>query len=463
MKNKLLMLLFSLLLLSAAACRQTPDGAQTKVNVVLVTLDTLRADHLGCYGYRPAHTPVLDAFASSGQVFENATTVSSNTLPSHAAILCGRHPRRIGVPRNGFEVPPGQRSLAVLFKENGYRTAAIVSCSVLDATSGLRRGFDTYDDSFDIEEMDQSQRRAPETVRRALAWLDKNAQAPFFLWVHLFDPHYPYTPPPPYDRLYFPEYSGKADGSIPFIFGIQGRHGFVKTPTRPEDYRRLTALYDGEIAFMDASLAPFFAYLDRAEVRKRTAVVVVADHGESLTEHDYFFDHGLDVYQPSMHVPLMTRIPKQKPGRRIATAVQTIDIFPTLLRQTGLSIPADTEGRDATPLLLGAEKKSGFVSFGEACQPHEVEVRGTNEWRNDRKAQFALLLPWKLIWTPYSDRIELYRLDSDPDEMHNVAAANPHMVSWLQKELQSWRRGSAAPAQRPNPANLDKIRSLGYL
>lgn len=462
MKKRSWPLLLSVLLLSAAGCRKPPAKVQGRPNIVLLTLDTLRADHLGGYGYAPARTPNLNAFAASAYVFLNATTVSNNTLPAHAAILCGRYPRRIGVPRNGFEVPPGQRSLAVLFKERGYRTAAFVSCSVLDATSGLRRGFDVYNDTFDTEEIDQAQRRAPETVRSALAWLEENADSPFFLWVHLFDPHYPYTPPPPYDRLFYPEYSGPADGSIPFIFGIQGRHGFARIPNRPDDLRRLIALYDGEIAFLDASLASFFAYLDRPELRKRTALTVVADHGESLTEHEYFFDHGLDVYQPSMQVPLMIRAPGQTAGRRIAAAVQSIDIFSTLLGQAGLAIPAGTEGRDLSALGNGPLRLPGPVSFGEACQPLEVEVPGAGQWRNDRKAQFALLFPWKLIETPYLKKTELYRLDSDPDEKHNIAAAHPQMAAWLLKELQQWRRGAVA-AQRPNPANLDKIRSLGYL
>lgn len=450
-------------MLLAAGCRQRPAAAPATMNVVLVTLDTLRADRLGCYGYAAARTPVLDAFASSALLFEQATTASNNTLPSHAAILCGRHPRRLGVPRNGFEVPPAQRGLAVLLAERGYDTAAFVSCSVLDATSGLRKGFAVYDDDFDIEEIDQAQRRAPATVQRALRWLNAPAAKPRFLWLHLFDPHYPYTPPPPYDRMFYPEYSGPADGSIRFIAGILGSHGFPKIRTGPDDYRRLAALYDGEIAFLDASLSPLFTYLNRPEARARTAVAVVADHGESLTEHGYFFDHGLDVYQPSMHVPLMVRAPGMTTGRRIATAVQTIDIFPTLLRLAGLDVPKATEGRDLSPLLRGKSQIPAVLAFGEACQPFEVETLDGRAWRNDSKAQFALAWPWKLVQVPYLGRNELYRLDSDGAESRDMAATHPQMLAWLSEQMQKWRRGAAVDAQRPNPANLDKIRSLGYL
>jgi arylsulfatase A-like enzyme len=447
------------------ACGRGPGPVKepARKNVVLVTLDTLRADRLGCYGYGPARTPILDDFASGAVVFTHATTVSNNTLPAHAAILCGRYPRRLGVPRNGFEVPPAQRSLAVLLAERGYRTAAFVSSSVLDATCGLRKGFGVYDDEFDIEEVDQAQRRAPETVRRALRWLEGADREPYFLWIHLFDPHYPYTPPPPYDRYFYPEYSGPADGSIRFIAGIQGRHGFPKVRSGPDDYRRLAALYDGEIAFLDASLAPLFAYLDRPEVRACTAVAVVGDHGESLTEHNYFFDHGLDVYQPSMHVPLMIRAPAATRGRRSAWAVQNLDLFPTLLRLIGLSVPDATDGRDLGGLLRGDAKLPAAVAFGEACQPFEVEAPDGRAWRNDGKAQFALSWPWKLIETPYLKRSELFRLDNDPAENRDNAASHPRLVAWLSEQLQNWRRGAAIHGERRNQANLDKIRSLGYL
>ena len=449
--------------LLAWACSPHPGKKPSVTNVVLVTLDTLRADRLGCYGYAPARTPMLDAFAAGAMLFEHATTASNNTLPAHAAILCGCYPRRLGVPRNGFEVPPSQRSLAVLLAEQGYRTAAFVSCSVLDATCGLRKGFAVYDDEFDIEEVDQAQRRAPGTVRRALQWLAGTGGKPFFLWVHLFDPHYPYTPPPPYDRYFYPDYSGPADGSIRFIAGIQGSHGFPKIRTGPDDYRRLAALYDGEIAFLDSSLAPLFAYLDRSEVRERTAVAVVADHGESLTEHGYFFDHGLDVYQPSMRVPLLIRPPGRARGRRIDAPARTIDIFPTLLRLAGLAVPDAVDGRDLSGPPRAGTPLPAAVAFGEACQPFEVEALDGRSWRNDNKAQFALAFPWKLIQTPYLNRSELFRLDADPAESRDIAAAHPQMAAWLQEQLQAWRSAAPGTRQRPNPANLDKIRSLGYL
>jgi arylsulfatase len=453
----------AVMMTTSVACRQQPATPPASPNIVLITLDTLRADRLGCYGYAPARTPVLDAFAASAWLFEQATTVSNNTLPSHAAILSGLHPRRLGVPRNGFEVPAAQRGLAVLLSERGYDTAAFVSCSVLDATSGLRKGFAVYDDEFDIEEVDQAQRRAPQTVQRALRWLARPDEKPRFLWLHCFDPHYPYTPPPPYDRLFYPEYSGPADGSIRFIAGIQGRHGFPKMRTGPDDYRRLAALYDGEIAFLDASLAPLFAYLDRPGVRERTVVVVVADHGESLTEHGYYFDHGLDVFQPSMRVPLMIRPAGRAPGQRIAEAAQTIDIFPTLLRLAGLDVPHTTEGRDLSPLRRGEGRRPAAIAFGEACQPFEAEAPDGRTWRNDDKAQFAMAYPWKRIDVPYLGTSELYRLDRDGMEADNVAAAHPKMFAFLGEQLRNWRRGAAVAAQRPNAENLDKIRSLGYL
>jgi arylsulfatase A-like enzyme len=192
-------------------------------------------------------------------------------------------------------------------------------------------------------------------------------------------------------------------------------------------------------------------------------VVVAADHGESLTEHGYYFDHGLDVFQPSMRVPLMIRPAGRTPGRRIAEAAQTIDIFPTLLRLAGLDVPKTTEGRDLSPLRRGEGRRPAAIAFGEACQPFEVEALDGRTWRNDDKAQFAMAFPWKRIEVPYLGKSELYRLDRDGAEAVNVASSHPRMFAFLGEQLRNWRRGAAVAAQRPNSENLDKIRSLGYL
>ncbi|MFH1746028.1 MAG: sulfatase [Planctomycetota bacterium] len=463
------------LVLFLSACRQSEQpgsaatakpGLEDKPNVVLITLDTLRADHLGCYGYGPARTPNIDRFAASAVRFELAVTVSNNTFPSHAAMLIGKHPQSFGVPRNGFKLPPGNATLATILKSQGYETAAFVSASVLESSMGLAPGFDVYDQAFDTREIDQVQRRASATTPAVMAWLKQRGAKPFFLWLHYFDPHYPYTPPAPYDDLFYPEYEGPADGSIEYLSGVAGVRGFPKHETSPEDFRRLVALYDGEIAFLDANLGPVFDLLAEEHHRQRTVVVVVADHGESLTEHDYYFDHGEFTYQPSMHVPLIIRplgYDAQKGSGVAAEQVETIDIFTTVLAQVGLPVPAGTEGRDLTPLCRGEAGWVRKLCFGEGCRPWGVERMNPGAWANLGKCQFALDFPWKLILTPYKRAAELYRLDLDPGELHNVAREEGDVTRRLAEEAERWRQRAIQAPGVQDPANMRKLRSLGYV
>lgn len=433
-------------------------------NVVLITLDTLRADHLGCYGYRAARTPNLDRFAASGVRFTMATTVSNNTLPSHAAMLIGKHPQSFGVPRNGFKLPEGQSTLATLLQARGYDTGAFISAVVLHSSSGLGRGFDTFDETFDTQELDQLQRRAATTTAAAAEWLKARTARPFFLWLHYFDPHYPYTPPEPYDRLFYPEYEGPADGSIEYICGVAGVKGFPKHETTEADLRKLIALYDGEIAYLDAALAPVFEILDEEHHRADTLVIVVADHGESLTEHDYYFDHGEYTYQPSMRVPLLIRPPVHDPRKGVSIvseSVSTIDIFPTVLAQIGLPIPEDTEGVDLTPLCRDTGDWVPQACFGEGCRPWSIEAQNPGAWANLGKHQFVLDYPWKLILTPYKKSVELYRLDSDPGELRNLATAHADVTARLIDELKRWRENAQSTGEQL-PDMQRKLRSLGY-
>jgi len=432
-------------------------------NIVLITIDTLRADHLGCYGYEPAKTPNIDAFAASATRFELVTTTSNNTLPSHAAILTGRYPHQLGIPRNGYKYLGDAPTLATILSRQGYDTAAFVSASALAAELGLDEDFDVYDGDFDTEEVDQEQRRAPETTRLALRWLQGRGADPFFLWVHYFDPHYPYTPPPPFDNLFYPEYEGAADGSIAFISGISGVKGFPKLETTPEDHRKLIALYDGEIAFLDEHLGELFAILDGEDRRADTLVVLVADHGESLVEHDYYFDHGELAYQPSMRVPLLIRLPGQESGLVVTDAVQTIDVVPTVLGRPGLAAPDSLDGRDLTTLCEGGADEEKPPSFGERSRPWVAEKLYPGQWLNTGKAHFGLAYPWKLIETPYLQRTELYNLAKDPGELDDVAAAHPKQTKRLVRKLLHWRRDAGVESYEIDPKNVESLRALGYI
>jgi arylsulfatase A-like enzyme len=435
-------------------------------NLVLITIDTLRADHLGCYGYADAQTPNIDRLAASSIRFALATTVTNNTLPSHAAILTGKYPQNLGIPRNGFKLVSGHETLATTLKRKGYDTAAFISASALSSRMGLDVGFDLYDESFDTKEIDQVQRRAPATTRRAVEWIEARGGSPFFAWVHYFDPHYPYTPPPPYDTLFYPEYDGAADGSIPYICGVAGVKGFPKLATTPDDLRKLIALYDGEIAFLDASLEPLFSILEREEHRSNTMVILTADHGESLVEHNYFFDHGGYAYQPSMHVPLIFRFPgtqRDESGRVVEEQVQTIDVFATALAGLGVDVPGEVDGRDLAPLLRAEEAPGQVASFGESCRPWAVEKRHPGKWPNLSKAQFVLRYPWKLILTPYLQRVDLYNLADDREETVNLADARPELAHRLTRELSAWRERGSSAAPEVDLENIERLRALGYV
>lgn len=432
-------------------------------NLVLITIDTLRADHLGAYGYKRAKTPNIDAFADTSVLFERALTVSNNTLPSHLAMLTGRYPQDIGVHRNGFRLPSKVPTIAAVLKKKGYDTAAFISAEALNSRLNIGKGFDVYDEKFNIREMDQVQRRAPDTVGPAMKWLDKRSDKPFFLWIHLFDPHYPYTPPPPYDTLYGNSYKGPADGSMEYLLTVWGR-GVPKAPVTAADKKRLIDLYDGEIAYLDSSIRPLLSFLNRSDIRKNTAVAFTADHGESLTEHNYLFDHGEFVYQPSIHIPLMIRFPEAMniSARRDSTPVQAHDIFATFLALAKTPLPEHTAGMN---LALIQKDKGAFhrrLLFAESCRPWHVERRGVKEYPNLLKAQTVTDWPFKLIFTPYQNKVELYNLENDPGELDNIARENSATTKKLMQALGKWRKRKFNTAVL-DPENMTRLKKLGYV
>lgn len=443
------------------------DPGEDRPNLVLITLDTTRADHLGCYGYARARTPNLDAFAASGVRFDHARTVANTTLPAHASILTGRHPQAINVPRNSFPLPEDVETLAQRLADEGYATAAFVSASALSSGLGLERGFEVYDEAFSIQEMDQQQRRAAATTTAARAWLAEHAEtrAPYFLWVHYFDPHYPYTPPAPFDTLYGTDYDGPADGSMEYLATLWG-FGAPRVEPAPADLARLVDLYDGEVAYLDHALGPLLDALDPAATEGPTVVAITADHGESLVEHDYLFNHGLHVYEPSVHVPLLVRFVPQagiEPGAVVAAPTQNLDLFATLLAAAGAASSDASPGVDLAALARG-EPQAPRLLFTESARPWAVETAYPGVYQNLYKSQCVTDWPWKLIMTPFERRLELYRLDVDAAELHDLSETEGERVRSLSTAIERWRearhRGGAAT---PDADNLKRLQSLGYV
>ena len=305
-------MLSALILLGAAAARPSPGAEGNAANVVVITIDTLRADHLGCYGDRSIDTPNLDALARSAARFTHAFTPVPITLPAHTALFTGSFPMATGVHDfSGNKVPASAVTLAKALHDRGYSTAAFLGAAVLDSRFGLNQGFDTYFDHFDFNRLDETsldmvKRSGDQVVDNALEWLKANPRQPFFLWVHLYDAHYPYTPPEPYAS----RYAG-----------------------RP---------YDGEIAFDDAQVGRLIAFLKDLGVFEKAVLVVTGDHGEGLGEHGEK-THGFFVYNSTLHVPLFIKVPGAA-ARAIEKEASLVDVMPTVLQALQSAHPAQRPG-----------------------------------------------------------------------------------------------------------------------
>ncbi len=385
-------------------------------NVLLITVDTLRADRLGCYGHAAAATPNLDALAARGVRFATAVAHVPLTTPSHASILTGLTPLRHGVRDNGdFVLPDGIPTLAEAFAGSGYHTAAFVSGFPLDRRFGLARGFQTYDDRLprgsDLRRAAYVERAASETTAAAMRWLDR-AQAPWFLWLHYFDPHSPYEPPAEFAQR------------------------FARDP------------YDGEVAFVDSELGALLRRPDFA--RERTIVLVTADHGESLGEHGEE-THGVFVYDATLRVPWIMAGPSLPEGRVSPVVARGVDVAPTLLDLAGVRA-SGMEGRS-----LGGAARGQAVS-DEPAYAESLYARlrlgwaPLHAWRTSR---------FKLIRAP---RPELYALDSDPAETRDRTGETPDVARSLERQLEAALATPTPKAAAETGAeSAERLRALGYV
>lgn len=400
---------------------------QKNFNIILITVDTLRADRLGCYGFTPDVTPAMDRMAASGVRFENCIAQTPLTLPSHTTILTGTLPIYHGVRDNGgFVVPPQLQTLAEAFKTAGYKTAAFVSAYVLDSKWGLNQGFDYYFDRFDLGRFEkislgEVQRRAEETIDEALNWLEKNKSQKFFAWIHLYDPHTPYEPPEPFKSQF-------AD--------------------RP---------YLGEIAYTDSQLARFWNFLEKEQLLNNLFLVLASDHGESLGEHGET-THGFFVYQEGIHVPLIFVTPFERfQGKTYSGVVTLADIMPSLLEMTGLPVPAEVQGQSLVRYFSGRKKQVDNLVYSETFYPRYHY--GWSELRSFQNNRY------KLIIAPVP---ELYDLKVDPDEQKNLVYIEKKIYQELTRLAEDFEKKAGDSALEPDFASVDeetreKLAALGYL
>lgn len=390
-------------------------------NVLLITLDTTRADHIGCLGYEKAGTPNIDGLANGGVLFTRGQSQVCLTLPSHSSIMTGRYPREHGIRVNGRnalgrEIP----TLAEIFGERGYATAAFIAAIVLERQYGLARGFDHYGDNLSTDVTLSSgvpERRGDRVTEEALGWFNELGDEPFFAWVHYYDAHDPYDPPPPYDTQY----------------------------EHP---------YDGEIAFADAQVGRLLDWLKSSGRADNTLVVLVADHGEAFGEHGVN-GHTMFAHQAELHVPMLFHYPKKLRTPRVVDAVvELVDVFPTLLELAEVQPPPDLLSRSLVPALLGEEFDS-VASYGE-----NSHMLFAYQWSPQRS---LVTDRWKYIATT---KPELYDLEKDPGETKNLVADDPEVAKALRDQLirryNEMTPKSAAADLENDPAARKAMESLGY-
>jgi arylsulfatase A-like enzyme/Tfp pilus assembly protein PilF len=396
-------------------------------NLLLVSIDTLRADHLGCYGYAGAQTPRLDALARSGLRFARATTVVPLTLPAHTSLLTGTFPAWHGVRDNGgFYVGDDQVTLAELLRDKGYRTGGFVSSFVLDERWGIAQGFETYFDDFDLEKygdkggMDVIQRPGSETVDHAVSWLAADHDRPFFAWVHLYDPHTPYEAPEPF-RSRFPA--------------------------------TLVGAYDAEIAVADAQVGRLLDALEVSGRRGDTVVVVTGDHGEMLGEHGEP-THGFFVYDAATHIPMIVSGPGVPP-REVGDQVRIVDLMPTSLELLGVPIPKAVQGVSLMPLVRG--QRLSLMAQSESWYPRYHY--GWSELLSVQDERFHYIR---------APRPELYDLQADPREAADRSREDAARMSTLDRALDAHLQRTASATAPTGPQAVDseteeKLAALGYV
>ena len=412
---------------AANSSAQSARNPTSQPDVFLVTIDTLRADHVHCYGYGPIQTPALDSLAKDGVRFARAFTPSPITNTSHTSILTGLLPSTHGVIDFAVRLASTFPVWADLLKKQGYHTGAFIGSVVLDSQNfapGLDRGFDFYDNFPKVAQnksrWGRLERRGRDVARHAETWLSTHPAGPHFVWVHFYDPHDPYDPPPPYSQIY------------------------------------KDRLYDGEIAYADSALAGFLAYLKKKGWYENSIVIVVGDHGEGLGEH-HEETHGIFLYDSTMHVPLIIKFRGQRQAGRVVEAqVRTTDILPTVIELLKISPPKRLDGESLIPYLAlaGSPETTGRTVFGETDYPMRFGWAPLRSVRAEGS---------KFIEAP---RPEFYDLRSDPRELTNNYApwdATVQKFRALLSDLRSKMPPRPTSAGAVSPSTIDELEALGYL
>jgi arylsulfatase A-like enzyme/lipopolysaccharide biosynthesis regulator YciM len=398
------------------------------LNMILITLDTLRVDFVSAYKKGKADTPNLDRVAAEGVLFETCIAQTPLTLPSHTSILSGTYPLHHQIRDNGgFLVPESLELISEILQKRGLITSAFIASYVLHSKWGINQGFDTYSDEFDLSRYERVslgnvQKRAEEVLDNAKKWLETHKKDKFFTWIHLYDPHTPYDPPSPFKE---------------------------KFPRQP---------YRGEVEYMDQQLGQFFQFLKDEGLYDKSLIIMAADHGEGLGQHDER-THGFFIYESTVRVPLIIRAPFQFPTKKVTNVVELIDLAPTILEALDIPIPPSYQGESLLRLMFGNRQRKKDTAYVETYYP-----RLHFGWSELKALYFDN--HWKYILAP---KEELFDLKADNGEKESQALKKSYQARKAKERIQRFIREKSENARRPGEAkNLDKddlqkLAALGYL
>ena len=446
--RRLTALLATAVALAATGCAQAPaEPAPAPPPIIVFDVDTLRADHLGCYGYRRDTSPHIDRFAARAVRFEWAFSQAPTTPPSQASILTGLYPSSHGLLGHEYRLGEEIVTLAETLRARGYATGGFVDGGYMNPDFGLGQGFDRYDNSRG--------RGLKRIAPRAMHWLRRHASRPFLLLIHTYDVHTPYAPPEPYRSRFLEGIERSTPGFEPTVEEMEAvrmsKYGDEPRTLSPGDLAYAEALYDGGIAFVDAWFGELLAYVDWLGLGERAVIVLISDHGEEFQEHGSVLHEKL--YATVTRIPLLIRLP----GRGAAVhseIVESIDLTPTLLELAGAPAPRGLEGRSLLPLIAGDRLRQAPVAVGESRFFGEQRAVSVGEHR--------------LIYTLGADVAELYRFRDDPLEQRDLAAERPGTVARLLGAIRGWDALVSRPPPAERRAVLSdetrrQLQALGYL
>ncbi len=431
-------------------CSRSKDPEKQRPNVLLIVIDTARADHFGCYGYHRNTTPNIDRIAETGILFKTVYCQMPTTGPSFASIFTSLFPRSHGVLKNGWVLTDEYPTLAETLKKNGYHTACFISSFVLASKFGYSRGFDYYDEEFppgggtagrvgmwggEVVEGEFDQ-RGNITTQKVLLWLQKKVKQPFFLMVHYYDPHSPYDPPAPYADMFLEN----------------------------DDGDEKVARYDGEIRFVDHQVGQLLEAFKANGLASNTLVIIMTDHGEGLGQHGWQ-EHGMFLYDEQTRIVLiMSWLGVIPSGAKIDSVVQAVDVFPTIVDLLGLKLESDVQGASLAAMLLHPERQVDRFAFIQRRPSTERDA--SREFKVTREQYGIRIGDKKYIWAPREGDEELYNLTDDPQELRNIAGKNKQHAEEMRNamiKVMNERKSEPVAEAILDEQTRKKLEALGYL